>query len=197
MVYYSNSVASYQLLLIAGDVHPEPGPYTGKKPRAKHIAVKCPQCEKTVKRSHKRAACDKCFNVLRIRCVYSNSWFIKNTGTHDPRSWKCPECTLTELPFLILKDFGELEGKANEQTSSALDSELEMLDSVAEALRTHPTHLSIMHLNTKSIVSPFNEFQSLVGDYPMDIITMSETWLKDDPALLDYVSLSGYTTIFN
>ena len=54
-----------------------------------------------------------------------------------------------------------------------------------------------MHLNTQSMVSSFNEFQTLVSDYPMDIITMSEMWLKENPALLDYVALSGYTAIFN
>jgi exonuclease III len=90
-----------------------------------------------------------------------------------------------------------LESKGNEQINSTLDSELETLDFIAEALRKHPKHLSIMHLNTQSMVSSFNEFQTLVSDYPMDIITMSETWLKENPALLDYVALSGYTAIFN
>jgi hypothetical protein len=80
VTYYSNSVASYQLLLIAGDVHPQPGPSAGEKTRVKQTTVKCPQCEKTVKCNHKRVECDKCFDLFHIRCVYSNSWFIKNTG---------------------------------------------------------------------------------------------------------------------
>ena len=54
-----------------------------------------------------------------------------------------------------------------------------------------------MHLNTQSLVSSFNEFQCLINDYPMDIITMSETWLKENPALLDYVTRPRYTAIFN
>ncbi|CAB4036838.1 Hypothetical predicted protein [Paramuricea clavata] len=181
VTYYSNSVASYRLLLIAGDVHPQPGPSAAEKTRVKKTTVKCPQCEKIVKRNHKR----------------SNSWFIKNAGAHDPRSWTCPECTLSELPFFNVKDLEILERKGNEQINSTLDSELETLDFIAEALRNHPKHLSIMHLNTQSMVSSFNEFQTLVSDCPMDIITMSETWIKENPALLDYVALSGYTAIFN
>jgi hypothetical protein len=124
VTYYSNSVASYQLLLIAGDVHPQPGPFAAEKTRVKQTTVKCPQCEKTVKCNHKRVECDKCFDLFHIRCVYSNSWFIKNTGAHDPRSWTCPECTLSELPFLNVNDYEILERKGNEQINSTLGSEL-------------------------------------------------------------------------
>jgi len=53
-----------------------------------------------------------------------------------------------------------------------------------------------MHFNTQSMVSSFNEFQVLVSQLPMDIITMSETWLQNNPALLDYVTLPGYTALF-
>jgi hypothetical protein len=112
------------LLLIAGDVHPQPGPSAAEKTKVKQTTVKCPQCEKTVKRNHKRVECDKCFDLFHIRCVYSNSWFIKNTGAHDPRSWTCPECTLSELPFLNVNDYEILERKGNEQINSTLGSEL-------------------------------------------------------------------------
>ena len=30
----------------------------------------------------------------------------------------------------------------------------------------------------------------------MDIITMSETWLKNNPALLEYLTIPGYTIVF-
>jgi hypothetical protein len=67
VTYYSNSVASYQLLLIAGDVHPQPGPSAAEKTKVKQTTVKCSQCEKTVKRNHKRVECDKCFDLFHIR----------------------------------------------------------------------------------------------------------------------------------
>ena len=53
-----------------------------------------------------------------------------------------------------------------------------------------------MHFNTQSMVTSFSEFQILASQLPMDIITMSETCLKDNPALLDYVTLPGYTALF-
>jgi hypothetical protein len=72
-------------------------------------------------------------------------------------------------------------------------------ESVANILKEHPRHLSLMHLNTQSMVSSFNEFQVFLSQYPMDVmivITMSETWLKENHALLEYVSLSGYGAVF-
>ena len=53
-----------------------------------------------------------------------------------------------------------------------------------------------MYFNTQSMRSSFNEFLVLVSQLPMDIITMSEAWLRDNPALLDYVTLPGYTSVF-
>ena len=49
------------------------------------------------------------------------------------------------------------------------------------------THISICHLNTHSMTSTFVEFQFMVSEF--DIITLSETWLKNDKHLLEYVSL--------
>ncbi|CAB4018868.1 Hypothetical predicted protein [Paramuricea clavata] len=69
-------------------------------------------------------------------------------------------------------------------------------ESVVNILKEHLRHLSLMHLNTQSMVSSFNEFQVFLSQYPMDVITMSETWLKENPALLEYVSLFGYGAVF-
>ena len=54
------------------------------------------------------------------------------------------------------------------------------------------THISICHLNTQSMTSTFDEFQFMVNKLKLDIITLSETWLKNDKHLLEYVNLPGY-----
>ena len=38
----------------------------------------------------------------------------------------------------------------------------------------------------------FDEFQFIVNESKFDIITLSETWLKNDKHLLEYVNLPGY-----
>ena len=65
-----------------------------------------------------------------------------------------------------------------------------------EHLNANLNHLKLMHLNTQSMCSTFNEFQLTVESYPLDIITLSETWLKENPLLMKYVQLPGYVTEF-
>ena len=58
--------------------------------------------------------------------------------------------------------------------------------------KSHREHLSIRHLNTQSMVSSFDEFHVMLQEHPFDILTLSETWLKDDVNLLNYVQIRGY-----
>ena len=54
-----------------------------------------------------------------------------------------------------------------------------------------------MHLNTQALASTFNEFLLTVNCFPqLDIIALSEIWLRDQPQLLQYVSVTGFTTEF-
>ena len=54
-----------------------------------------------------------------------------------------------------------------------------------------------MHLNTQSFASTLNEFLVTVNSFPqLDIIALSEIWLRDQPQLLQYVSVTGFTTEF-
>ena len=53
-----------------------------------------------------------------------------------------------------------------------------------------------MHLNTQCMTSTFNGFLLTVKQLPMDVITLSETWLKNNPALLEYMSVPGYSAVF-
>ena len=51
---------------------------------------------------------------------------------------------------------------------------------------------SIAHLNIQCLNSTIDEFHVMLNEYQFDIITMSETWLKDNQKLLDYVDIPGY-----
>ena len=53
-----------------------------------------------------------------------------------------------------------------------------------------------MHLNTQSMVSTFSELLLTVNSYPLDIVALSATWLREQPQLLDYVSIPGFVTEF-
>ena len=45
------------------------------------------------------------------------------------------------------------------------------------------------------MVSTFDEFQATMVEYPIDIMTMSETWLKNNPHLID-VTTPGCNCLF-
>ena len=51
---------------------------------------------------------------------------------------------------------------------------------------------SIAYLNTQCLSSTFDEFHVMLNEYQFDIIAMSETWLKNNRKLLDYVDIPGY-----
>ena len=82
-----------------------------------------------------------------------------------------------------------------------LDDMLDLSASLDPGLNIHPLcfnsgQLKIMHLNTQSMVSTFNELLLTVNSYPPDIVALRETWLRDQPQLLDYVSIPGFVTEF-
>ena len=59
-------------------------------------------------------------------------------------------------------------------------------------LEQNRNRASIAHLNTQCLSSTFDEFHVMLNEYQFDIITMSETWLKDNQKLLDYVDIPGH-----
>ena len=50
----------------------------------------------------------------------------------------------------------------------------------------------IAHLNSQCLSSTFDEFHVMFNEYQFDIITMSETWIKDNQKLLDCFDIPGY-----
>jgi len=82
-----------------------------------------------------------------------------------------------------------------------LDETLDLSTSLDSGLDIHPLYsnsgqLKIMHLNTQSMVSIFNELLLTVNSYPLDTVASSETWLGDQQQLLDYVCIPGFVTEF-
>ena len=55
------------------------------------------------------------------------------------------------------------------------------------------SYLRIAHLNKQSMSSTFDELQVMLYQHPFDIITLSETWLRNDTNLLQYVQIPGYS----
>lgn len=69
-------------------------------------------------------------------------------------------------------------------------------DEHLHVLQEGPHQLRIFHINTQSMASSFDELLATTEEYPFDIVTMSETWLKDNPLLLQCVTFLAVVTFF-
>lgn len=54
----------------------------------------------------------------------------------------------------------------------------------------------MMHYNTQSMTSTFDELSLLISDYPFDTVTLSKTRLKNNQLLLNHVSTPGYVATY-
>ena len=173
IAYYANHCCSFQLLL-SGDIETNPGP-----------AAKCTSCNKTVKVNSKRVECKTCKGLQHLKCCKSNA--IKVESPRVPATWTCHNCLLSVLPFFRVRDIFDTDVP---QEDEQLNPE------TVNLLNNHRKHFSIAHLNTQSMTPAFNEFESMLSEHQFDIITMSETWLKQNKALLDHLEIEGYKKDF-
>ena len=106
--------------------------------------------------------------------------------------WTCSGCLSVELPFHNTRDMFNL---TNINTNILNDSIPFELPTVSK-LNQYRQHFSIAHLNTQSITSTFAQFEAMLNIHQFDIITLSETWLKDNANLLSSVEIPGYNNNF-
>ena len=110
---------------------------------------------------------------------------IKNS--RKARKWACESCHFKELTFSGLREFHEITAASPTKINGVDYENIHILN-----FKSHRKHLSIGHLNTQSMVSSFDEFILMLQEQPFDILTLSETRLKDDVNLLNYAQIPGY-----
>ena len=171
-------------MLISGDIELNTGPNSGNRVgnqgEANVRAPKCNICYKTVRTNSKRLMCEHCKLLVHLNYANVN---LKIENSKIARLWSYHACTLRELS-LYHQDVLPMNKK-----EVAVDN---YTNTHVTKLQELKTHISICHLNTQSMASTFDEFKFMVNESKFDIITLSETWLKNDKHLLEYVSLPGY-----
>ena len=117
---------------------------------------------------------------------------FENRLTQYENYWTCLNCFGKELPFYGVRDLDELD-------SVIPDSESEnecYIDSHWEKLSQHSKHLRLCHLNCQSLLSTFDEFVHLVSKYKLDILTLSETWLRNNVHQIAHIQIPGNSFAF-
>lgn len=176
---YSNKYVSRRILLLGGDISVNPGPRTSPV---------CSSCGKAARVNQKRVICETCKDISHAKCMLSNFNYIKAS---QPQEWTCNKCIMSVLPF-----FGHDTNTLNTSNISIDDFSTDHEDQHLNNINTRKSNLSLLHLNTQSMASTFNELLLTVQKYEFDIATLSETWLKDNHLLLSHVSIPGYTQEF-
>ena len=180
-----------QELLLSGDVAKNPGPGQEKAANTKNIissskttSAKCDFSERKIRRNQKSILCVNCIGCFHWKCV---NW---KPMVSD---WLCDKCIMAALPFYKCPDAEIL----NDVTEFTRDAALLSPSDNAHPLRNKTSHFRIMQLETQALASTFNKFLLTVNSFPrLDIVALSETWLRDQPQLPQCVSVPGFTTEF-
>lgn len=175
VLYYANHCATQQLVM-SGDVESNPGPALQRGLKAPSCSI----CEKCVKCNQRRFICDTCWETTHAACLNQSNLVLNG---RIPKYWTCSDCHFTVLPFSNVRDVCALY-------SSILSDGGEYEELIT--IPSNPKHTKICHLNTQSLPSTFDEFSYMLECHKFDIITLSETWLKNNQVLIDYVNIPGY-----
>ena len=197
-----NHCASLQIIL-SGDIEINPGPvlHRGRsklkpsKPKVINKSPPCNVCTKGVGSNRKRLLCSTCFDLSHVSCSTLPKILQQQIRAIAPYKCICTSCTLQVLPFFNNVD---VISSVNDDTTTTINhSEQPSLSTDKFQSMIDKQHLlKICHLNTQSMLSTFDEFECLINQYLFDIITLSETWLKDNQHVLDYVRIPGYSIEF-
>ena len=122
------------------------------------------------------------FYLYHAKCtnLTGNHW--EYVRADKPQDWLCTKSQLSTLPFFNCElPCAETDNKL------ANNSPEDLTDVHLEALLSRPKELKLMHLNTQSMVSTFHELLVAIREYSFHVVAMSETWMKNNPYLLQYV----------
>ena len=174
ILYYSNSVATYNILLLrAGDVERNPGD-----------KLKCPACQRTIAMNHCSIRCSICSCTYHIKCgdLSIKQYRASNASTGLLKPWMCNYCCLAILPFSTTST-EELISLFSESAlpdidSSACDSQ--SLQSPIEWFSTtingyYKNNFKIGHLNVNSILGKADEVINLLDECAFDILFITES----------------------
>ena len=142
-----------RLLLLASDIEPNPGPQVSSTNR-----YRCVVCSTKVR--NQGICCDSCDRWCHLKCAWLSDEECYRLGKCID-SWYCPACCLPNFTTFF-------------ETSTTTD-----LDVTASNLPIHPTSVSLVHLNIRSLLPKVNEISLLVSNHHLDVLTLSETWLDE------------------
>ena len=115
------------------------------------MALECTLLKKTIWKNSSSIICVNCNQQCQLRCYYPKA-------KKKVEDWLCSLCLPSVFPFSGIRDLSTFD-----------DDELRKLDE-------NRNFLSLVQLNTQSMVLSFDEFAIFANKHSFDIIAVTETW---------------------
>ena len=150
------------LLMIAGDINPNPGPVNSKSA--------CNICLRTVAKNHRAVSCDTCDSWLHIRCEGISPKRYKSMislSEDNKLSYVCQNCHLDCLPFP--------EGMYDSDTDFSDHCEPIPNDFDPYKFIKNKKGLKFAHLNINGIRSKIEYLTLFLQETKLDILCLNES----------------------
>jgi len=165
------------LLLLAGDVHPNPGP--------RHPKFPCSSCTKAVKKNDPAICCDRCDRWIHSRCC-GMSATTYSTLQNSSFTWLCPSCGLPSFTnsyfessqdetanlFSFINRTTEVE---NQNVSASPNTHC-----VSNAKTSRTTKIKAMSLNINGLRSKNITLLAEIETRKLDLVFLQETKIDSD-----------------
>lgn len=138
--YYSNSIATFQLWLRAGDISENPGPTV--KSEWTHPCTKalvCLQCNKCVQRNQKHLFCIKWMDLTHTHCAGVGN--TKHLISSLPNEWICSKYLISASPYYSLNIL---------DISETFSDDTEAIENLhLNTLKNNSKNSRVMHISTQ------------------------------------------------
>ena len=171
-------VACAVLLLVSGDIHPNPGP----SPNQNFISP-CSVCPLPVRNDQDGLYCEVCLSWAHRVCVGMSLDVYFHWGQIDD-GWVCPKCEEEALPFRDTSSMSLSMCSSESISSSSLES------STPRA----PHLLSVFSFNARSLLPKIDDLRAICSNENYDLVIITETWLSAN--ILDHeICVPGYSLV--
>ena len=139
----------YWLLLVAGDIPPNPGP----------VRYPCTECGKPVRSNQQGIFCDSCEMWTHTRCCGVSKEAYERLS-QEQSEWFCLRCSMSGLPFANSSLNSSLDSN---DTVSSQEEETNDFQSCLAGVRSSSA-MVFCHLNIQSLLPKMDECQQFFQD---------------------------------
>ena len=205
-------VLSWFALLVmmqAGDLHPNPGPYKPKFP--------CALCDKAAKWNQRAVSCDECHGWFLVDCMNMSTAVYNVLAESSQIEWICCQCGVPNFSSSLFSNSIELSNSfdclSNISDSNASGINITTSSSSGLELPSSPLasssptknskqkpksfkprqQLKVMVVNFQGLRSKISDLACCIEQHSPDIIIGTETYLTDN--VLNNELIPNYTII--